>query len=83
MLFAIFRDVYPFIYFTIAMYVHHLGYILFYFADFLSPNQCNFAVDKVMIKESYYYYYYFEINVMFMVCLAYNEYVYSPEKAAY
>jgi len=25
-------------------------YIVFYLVDFKSPNQCSFAVDKVMIK---------------------------------
>ena len=49
-----FRNVYPFIYSIIAVYLH--AYIVFYFVDFKSPNQCSFAVEKVMIKESYYYY---------------------------
>ena len=31
--------------------------LYFYFVHFNRHNQCSFAVDKVMIKESYYYYY--------------------------
>jgi len=41
-------------YSIIAVYLH--AYIVFYLVDFKSPNQCSFAVEKVMIKESYYYY---------------------------
>ena len=39
-----------------------MAYIVFYFVDFQSPNQCSFAVDKVIIEESYYYYYYFNVR---------------------
>jgi len=35
------------------------AYIAFYFVNFNCQNKCSFAVDKVMIKESYYYYYYY------------------------
>ena len=40
------------------MYVHHLALYCILFRRFLIPNQCtcSFAVDKAMIKESYYYY---------------------------
>ena len=39
------------------MYVHHLGLYCILFRKFLI-SKYSFAVDKVMIKESYYYYYY-------------------------
>jgi len=52
-----FRDIYPFIYFIVAMYVHHLGLYCILFSRFLiSKIKYSFAVDKVVIKESYYYY---------------------------
>jgi len=34
---------------------YHLGLYCTIFRSFESPNQRSFAVDKVMIKESYYY----------------------------
>jgi len=49
-----FRDVYPFMYFIVAMYVHHLGLYCILFRRFLM-SKINIALQLTVIKESYYY----------------------------